>query len=109
MPRTAATLQSMVIKYYLSAPMKDIDDIQPFLREIYNHRKAQYDKAAAGMAARKAELRPAVPVQLKKGKGKSNGRRLRGKQHVGAAAIPKGTAETGGTFGGKPVTEEATA
>lgn len=82
MARPAVTLGQAVLRFYLKAPLAEIEQIQPSLMEIYNHRRGLATKSAAG---RKAAVASAET-------GKGNGRRKRGK---------KATPDTG--FGGKEV------
>lgn len=81
MPKQAATLSQLVIRFYLSAPLAEVDALQPTLREIYHQRAAQRAKIVAGKAAATA------PTTKGKGKGKGKGK---------AAAAASG-------FGGKEV------
>lgn len=86
MARPVVTLGQAVLRFYLKAPLAEIEQIQPSLMEIYNHRRGLATKSAAG---RKAAV---ASAETSTGTGKGNGRRKRGK---------KATPDTG--FGGKEV------
>ena len=90
MPRQAAPSKDQVIRYYLTAPLGEIEDLQGTLREIYNVRNRQRQKSIDGkLAAQVEESKKAAKKQIKKGK------------KDGAGDEP--------TWGGKEVQEEATA
>jgi hypothetical protein len=87
MARPTVSLGQAVLRFYLKAPLAEIEQIQPSLAEIYNHRKGLATKSALGRKAAVAGT----------GTGKSgNGRRKKGK---------KAAADTG--FGGKEIVGEA--
>lgn len=81
MARTATSLSQIVLRFYLTAPLVEIDNLQPALREIYNNRNKQ---RAAIVAGREAAA----------GKGKGKGKGKKGK---------KADSDTGAAFGGKEV------
>lgn len=70
MARQATTLSQLVIRFYLSAPIKEVDALQPTLREIYNQRNAMREKIEAGKAKGKAVSAAATSTGKGKGKGK---------------------------------------
>lgn len=89
MPRGAVNLSSLVMRFYLTAPLAEIDGIQPALREIYNHRSSLAARSKAGRAA------AATPA---KGKGKGKAKKVN--------AAPAGEAAG---FGNKETVEQPTA
>ena len=68
----AVNLKDQVIKFYLTAPMDEIDGLQDSLRAIYNHRQESRHSEAIRLGRQRAmqakEAGEVVPA--KKGKGK---------------------------------------
>ena len=62
MPRPTTSLKDLVVRFYLTAPLQEIEDLQGVLREIYNKRnetrQAQQDgklKAATAAETKKVK------------------------------------------------------
>lgn len=60
MPRTPASLSQFVLRFYLRAPLSEIEQIQPSLKEVYDHRQSLADRSREAVAEKKADKAPKV-------------------------------------------------